>query len=49
MRLNRRRLEMRSFVFACIAAAVIATASAAILSVFQESAKEAFSTEAVRL
>jgi hypothetical protein len=49
MRLNRRRLEMRSFVLACIAAAVIATASAAILSVFQESAKEAFSTEAVRL
>jgi hypothetical protein len=40
---------MRSFILACIAVAVIATASAAILSVFQESATAAFSTEAVRL
>jgi hypothetical protein len=40
---------MRSFVLACITVAVIATASAAILSVFQESATAAFSTEAVRL
>jgi hypothetical protein len=40
---------MRSFVLACIAVAVIAAASAAILSVFQESATAAFSSEAVRL
>jgi hypothetical protein len=40
---------MRSFVLACIAVAVIATASAAVLGVFQESATAAFSTEAVRL
>jgi hypothetical protein len=39
---------MRSFVLACIAVAVIAAANAAILSVFQESAAAAFSTEAVR-
>jgi hypothetical protein len=44
MRPGRRRWEMRSFVLACIAVAVIATASAAILSVFQESATAAFST-----
>ena len=37
---------MRSFILACIAVAVIATASAAVLSVFQESAAAAFSTEA---
>jgi hypothetical protein len=40
---------MRSFVLACIAVAVIATTSAAVLDVFQKSATEAFSTEAVRL
>jgi hypothetical protein len=41
---------MRSFVVACIAVAVIATASAAVLlSVFQEAAAVAFSTEAVDL
>jgi hypothetical protein len=40
---------MRSFVLACIAVAVIATASAAVLSVFQESAAVAFSAEAVDL
>jgi hypothetical protein len=40
---------MRSFVLACVAVAVIASASAAILSVFQESTATAFSTEAVRL
>jgi hypothetical protein len=39
---------MRSFIFACIAIAV-AVAGAAVLSEFQESSKEAFSTEAVRL
>jgi hypothetical protein len=47
-RLDGRRLDMRSFVLACIAVAVIATASAAILNVFQETAAKAFSTEAVR-
>jgi hypothetical protein len=40
---------MRSFVLACIAVAVIATASVAVLGVFQKSATVAFSTEAVRL
>lgn len=40
---------MRSFILACIAVAVIATASAAVLSVFQESAAAAFSTEAADL
>jgi hypothetical protein len=40
---------MRSFVLACIAVAVIATAGAAVLGVFQESSTAAFSTEAVRL
>jgi hypothetical protein len=40
---------MRSFIFACIAVAVIAVAGATILSEFQESSKQAFSTEAVRL
>jgi hypothetical protein len=39
---------MRSFVLACVAVAVIAAASAFVLSVFQESAEAAFSTEAVR-
>jgi hypothetical protein len=39
---------MRSFILACIAVVFIATASAAVLSFFQESAAEAFSTEAVR-
>jgi hypothetical protein len=40
---------MRSFVLACIAVVVIATAGAAVLSVFQVSASAAFSTGAVRL
>jgi hypothetical protein len=40
---------MRSFILACIAVVVIAMAGAAVLSVFQESAAEAFSTGAVRL
>jgi hypothetical protein len=40
---------MRSFIFACIAVAVIAVAGAAVLSQFQESSEEAFSTTAVRL
>jgi hypothetical protein len=40
---------MRSFIFACIAVAVIAAAGAAALSEFQESSKQAFSTSAVRL
>jgi hypothetical protein len=47
--LNSRRLDMRSFILACVAVAVIATTSAAVLSYFQESADAAFSTEAVRL
>jgi hypothetical protein len=40
---------MRSFVLACIAIVVIATVSAAVLSVFEETAKAAFSTDAVRI
>jgi hypothetical protein len=41
---------MRSFIFACIAVAVIAVAGAIVLDQFQESSKEAFaSTETVRL
>jgi len=40
---------MRSFFLACIAVVVIAVAGAAVLSKFQESSEEAFSTEAVRL
>jgi hypothetical protein len=44
-----RRFQMRSFVLACIAVAVIAAVSAAVLSVFQEPAQVAFSTDAVRL
>jgi hypothetical protein len=40
---------MRSFILACVAVVVVATAGAAVLSVFQESAAAAFSTEAVRL
>jgi hypothetical protein len=40
---------MRSFIFACIAVAVIAVVHAAVLNEFQESSKVAFSTEAVRL
>ncbi len=39
---------MRSFIFACIAVAVVAVTGAAVLSEFQESSKQAFSTEAVR-
>jgi hypothetical protein len=40
---------MRSFIFACIAVAVIAVVGATVLDKFQESSKEAFSTVAVRL
>jgi hypothetical protein len=40
---------MRSFIFACIAVAVIAVLGATVLNEFQESSKEAFSTVAVRL
>ena len=40
---------MRSFIIACIAVAAIATAGAAVLSVFQEPVAKAFTTEAVRL
>jgi hypothetical protein len=40
---------MRSFILACIAIVVMATASVAVLSIFQESAAAAFSTEAVRI
>jgi hypothetical protein len=40
---------MKSFIFACIAVAVLAVTGAAVLSEFQESSKEAFSTSAVRL
>jgi hypothetical protein len=40
---------MRSFILACIAVVVVATAGAAVLGVFQESAAKAFATEAVRL
>jgi hypothetical protein len=40
---------MRSFIIACIAVAVIAVTGAAVLSQFQESSEEAFSTSAVRL
>jgi hypothetical protein len=42
-------VAMRSFVLACIAVAVIALMGAALLNVIQESATEAFSTNAVRL
>jgi hypothetical protein len=44
-----RPVQMRSFILACIAIAVIASTGAALLSHFQLSAKEQFSTEAVRL
>ncbi len=40
---------MRSFIFACIAVAVIAVVGAVVLNEFQESSKAAFSTTAVRL
>jgi hypothetical protein len=40
---------MRSFVFACIAVAVIAVVGAAVLSELQESSKAAFATSGVRL
>jgi hypothetical protein len=46
---NSEEVRMRSFILACIAIVVIAMAGAAILSVFQESAAQAFSTDAVRL
>jgi hypothetical protein len=44
-----REVPTRSFIFACIAVAVIAVAGATILSEFQESSEQACSTEAVRL
>jgi ABC-type uncharacterized transport system permease subunit len=44
-----KEVRMRSFILACIAIVVIAMAGAAILNVFQESAAQAFSTDAVRL
>ena len=40
---------MRSFIFACIAVAVIAVVGGVALQQFQMSSKEAFSTSAVRL
>ena len=40
---------MRSFIFACIAVAVIAVVGAVVLNERQELSREAFSTEAVRL
>jgi hypothetical protein len=40
---------MRTFLLACVAAAVIATAAAVILYRLQEPAAVAFSTSAVRL
>jgi hypothetical protein len=40
---------MRSFILACVVVAVVAAASAAVLTYFQESADVAFSSEAVRL
>jgi hypothetical protein len=42
-------IQMRSFILACIAVAVIASASAEVLRHFQVSAEQAFSTKAVRL
>jgi hypothetical protein len=47
--MNPRRFDMRSFILACIAVVVFATAGAAALSVFQEPVAQAFSTKAVRL
>jgi hypothetical protein len=44
-----REFPMRSFILACVAVAVIAVVGAAVLSQFQESSREAFSTSAVRL
>jgi hypothetical protein len=44
-----REVPMRSFIFACIAVAVIALVGGVVLNDFQESSKEAFSTSAVRL
>jgi hypothetical protein len=49
MRIQTREVPMRSFILACIAVAVIAVVGGAVLSEFQESSKEAFSTVAVRL
>jgi hypothetical protein len=43
------RLKMRSFILACIAVALIATAGAVVLGFFQESVTTAFSSEEVRL
>jgi hypothetical protein len=40
---------MRSFVLACIAVVIIASAGAAGLSLIQVSAETAFATDAVRL
>jgi hypothetical protein len=44
-----REEPVRSFIFACIAVAVIAVVGGVVLKDFQESSKEAFSTSAVRL
>jgi len=40
---------MRSFILACVAAVIIASAGGAVLSLFQLPAEQAFSTGAVRL
>lgn len=40
---------MRSFIFACVAAVVIAAIGATVLNIFQEPVKEAFATESVRV
>jgi hypothetical protein len=40
---------MRSFVAACVAAAVIAIAGAYVLNMYQKPVDVAFSTEAVRI
>jgi hypothetical protein len=40
---------MRSFIFACVAAVVIAVAGYYVLNLFQEPVSVAFSTESVRI
>jgi hypothetical protein len=40
---------MRSFIVACIAAAIIATGAAFVLNHYQESAEMAFKTGSVRI
>jgi hypothetical protein len=44
-----REVEMRSFILACLAAVVISSAGAAVLSHLQVPAEQAFSSGAVRL